>query len=815
MRAKIIIVAFVLFLNNITSKTWGIEPIALYEEAKGIVTGKVIENSTKAPLEFVTVVLHLASDSSVVTGTVTDLDGKFTIANLSNGNYYLEINYLGFQKLLVSDIKISQDKLQFELGEVSILPIENVLKEVTVTGEKAKVEYKLDKRIVNVDKNLNAQGGSAISALENTPSVQVDAQGNLTLRGSSDYIVLIDGKPSVVKGSDALKQIPASAIKQIEVMTNPSAKYDADGNTGIINIISKKEKLQGLSGNVGLSGDFKDKYKANAQFNYRKGKVNFFTAFDFADRTNHNTININNITYKPEGNQYVDEFMDEWYCHDNLSLKAGFDYDPNENNSFTFSGNIGRQGYDNGTDAVYKKYDDLGSSVYNSSSNTVDVSGNIINFSADYRHKFADNHSLSLSLYYGLWDGLDGNLLSEWNTDALYNKTRINTQLDYAKDNFNYQYRANIDYSVPLKDGKFEAGLQYRFESRSEDYLFRNYDVATGSWINNAVYSYNQDYENAIYSGYAIYSSKLVGINYQLGVRSEQFLRDIIINTDVEPHEFNKFMVYPSVHFSKEINEKHNFQLSYSRRINRPQPYLLNYTPSYKDPYNIFMGSPNLKCEYIDAFEFNYRVVLKAVTLSTQTYFRNTSNAFTALRLLGDDGIMIHQLVNADNQTAFGVEQNIDIEINKWWKLSTNINVYNTTLKTMLGEEKLSQNVNSWDGRLVSNFNFKKGTRIQATGYYRAKNIDAMGETSGFYTFALAINQSLLNNKLSVGISAQNIFNTIVFDYSTKTADFNNNYRISNEALVVMFNLSYSFNNFQQKNRGRKDDIDFKGGGAF
>ena len=815
MNSKLFIAAVLLFFNSLSVRLFAFANETCNIPGQGNVSGKILEQNSKTPMEFVTIVLHASADSSVISATVTDMDGKFAIGNLANGIYYIEIDFMGFQKKLVSGISVSIDKPQADLGEIILSPMENLLKEVTVSAEKNKIEYKLDKRIVNVDKNLNAQGGSAIEALENTPSVQVDAQGNLTLRGSSDYVVLIDGKPSVLKGSDALKQIPANSIKQIEVMTNPSAKYDADGNSGIINIISKKDKLQGFNGSVSLTAGLPDKYTSNILMNYRSGRFNYFAGFDYSDRTFYNFIDINNITHRTEGDQYVKERVDEWYCNDNLAFKYGFDFDPNDKNSFSFSGSIGRQGYDNGTGAWYHKWDDLGASSYNSSSNKLDVSGNILRFSGDFKHKFADDHSLSFSFYYGSWDGLDANLLKEMNTDEFYNESSLASQLDFNKDNSNYQLRANVDYSKPLYNGKFEAGFQYRFESRREDYLFRNYDVDAATWVDNDFYSYHQDYENVIYSGYAIYSGKMVGVNYQVGLRSEEFLRDIIINTDDEPHEFNKFMVYPSVHFSKEISDKHNFQLSYSRRINRPQPYLLNYTPSYKDPYNIFMGSPNLKCEYIDAFEFNYRVVLKGISFSTQTYFRNTTNAFTALRLLGDDGIMIHQLVNADNQTAFGVEQGVDIELNKWWKINANVNLYNYTLKTIFENEALRQNINTWDGRIVSNFSFKKGTRVQAMSYYRAKNVDAMGSTSGFFTCNLSVSQSLLKNKLKLGVTAQNLFNSLVFDYKTVTRDFNNKYNIRNEGPVVIFNLSYSFNNYQQKNRGRGDDIDFKGGGAF
>lgn len=814
MKTKIILLAIVIFINNIIVNIMA-SGAAFTEIAPGSISGRILDQTSNSPMEYVTVVLFSISDSSMVSGTITDADGKFIIHGVEFGNYYVEVNFLGFEKKTIPGIIISRETSKINLPEISLSPSSTELNEVNVTSEKAKIEYQIDKRIVNVDKNISAQGGTAINALENTPSVQVDAEGNLTLRGSSDFVVLVDGKPSIVSGSNALKQLAASNIKQIEVITNPSAKYDVDGKAGIINVILKKDKLQGLSGNINLSVSTAERTSANALVNFRKNKVNYFVGVDYADNVYKSDIAINNITINPDGNEYISEKINQFNKNDNLSLKAGFDFDINDKNSFSISGSAGKQGYDNGNDAQYKRWNDQLLDIYNTSINTVDIAGDVLSLTADYRYNIGENHSLSLSAYYSSWDGRDDNLLTENLADEFYNAQNISMQLNHIKDNWNYQFRGNIDYVQPIKTGKLEIGAQYRYEYRYEDFLFRDYNVTSGNWTKNEDYSYLLDYLNAIYSGYAMYSNKIAGINYQLGVRSEYFARNIDIDTEDAPLEFNKFMLYPSVHFSKEVMEKHQFQLSYGRRINRPQPWLLNNTPSYIDPYNIFQGNPNLKFEYVDAFEFNYRVTFKKVTLSTQTYYRYTSNAFTQLRLLGDDGIMVHKLTNAESQTSYGIEQGVDYTVFKWWQLSANVNVYNYTLKTMVLNDEIKQQVYTWDARLNANFNFNKGTRIQATGYYRAPSVDAMGENSGFFVCNLGLNQSFLKGKLRAGLTAENILNTIKFDYSVASELFNNKYSIHAEGPVLVANITYNFNNFQHKNRGRNDDIDFKGGGGF
>jgi outer membrane receptor protein involved in Fe transport len=331
----------------------------------------------------------------------------------------------------------------------------------------------------------------------------------------------------------------------------------------------------------------------------------------------------------------------------------------------------------------------------------------------------------------------------------------------------------------------------------------------------NDTFSYTQDYLNTIYSGYATYSDNFYGIGFQLGLRSEYFAR-LIEDTGLgEPAEFNKFMFYPSVHLSKSLNDKHQLQLSYSRRINRPQAWLLNNTPSYIDPYNIFKGSPFLKPEYTDAYEFNYRVVFQKVTFSAQSYFRYTTNLFTSLRNLQSNGIMVHQLTNSKDQTAYGQELGFDFNIFKWWQINTGTNIYHYSLRTLINSDEKTSAINTWDARLVSSFNLKWGTRLQAVTYMRGKNKDAMGTNEGFYTCNLAVNQSLMKGKANIGLSAQNIFNSIKFDYLTQSNTFNNKYNIQAEGPIIMLNFSYSFNNFQNKNRGRADDLQFKGGGAF
>lgn len=782
----------------------------------GTISGRVLDAATNQPMEYVNIALFRSADSSLITGTISTNDGLFKLDKVASGDYYLRVSFLGFEDLHTDKISISSKSLQTNIGDIKLAVNSTSLDEVTITAEKSSVEYQIDKRVINVDQDIVAKGGTAVSVLENTPSIQVDQQGNVMVRGSYDYVVLIDGKPSVLKGSDALKMINASSIKQIEVITNPSAKYEADGKAGIINIIQKKEKLQGVSSTANIGLGTLDKYTANALVNYRKKKVNVFAGIDFAKNKYVSDLTLDNISFLPSGNQYIHEDIEQFNHNDNIGGKAGIDFDLNEKNTFSVAGNYGLQGYDHGANATYNYYYE-GSETknYYLSTSDMDVTGNVAGFNFDYTHKYGENHTLFISNAYSSWDGVDESLMEEYSADDNYNKQELYSALKSRKDNFNYQYRLNADYKRPIKTGTLEAGFQYRYENRKDDLDFQNLDVESNEWIVNTLYTYTLDYTNDIYSGYATYSDTKWGIGYMVGVRSEYFTRTISFSNDDVPYDYDKFMLYPSFHLTKSIKEKHQFQLSYSRRINRPQPWVLNKTPGYIDPYNIFMGSPELEPEFTDAFELNYRMSYKIMSLNAQTYFRNTTNSFNTSRTLGDDGKMVHELINADNQQSYGVELGLDFNLTKWWQLSSGGNLYHYTLDADASNTGSSRKANSFDARLISNFTLKWGTRIQAIGYVRGPNIDANGETEGFYTVNLAVNQSIMKGKVNIGLSAQNLFDSIKFDYTASSSNYDNKYAISTEGLALMLTASYTFNNFQNKQRGRADDASFKGGGAF
>jgi len=782
----------------------------------GIIKGRIVDATNGQPMEYVSVALFRATDSSLVTGVISKTDGKFILDKIAHGDYYLKITFLGFENLQSGNIVISSKSMQNEMGDIKLKANHTELAGVSVVGERSKVEYKIDKKVINVDQDIIARGGTAATVLENTPSVQVDAEGNLTLRGSSEFIVLIDGKPSVLKGNDALKQVNAATIKQIEVITNPSARYEADGKAGIINIIQKKDKMQGINGTSSLSIATRDKYSANALVNYRKKKVNLFTGFDFTRNKYKSYLGSESISYLENGTEYLNENVERFQHNDNTGAKAGMDFDMNEKNSISIGGNYAKKSYQRGSTAKYNIYNE-GSTLktWNLGDNNINADGDVVGANLDYTHKFGENHTLSLSNNYASWDGMDKQQITKFASNNIYEQQSVQSGTGYSKANSNCTYRFNADYKRMIKTGTLEAGFQYRFENRKEDFIYRSYNTETNEWIEDASKSYKLDYNNDIYSGYATYSDTKWGIGYMFGLRTEYFTRSVTFSNDPETYNFDKFMLYPSVHLTKKINDKHQFQFSYSRRINRPQPRILNKTPEYVDPYNVFMGNPNLEPEFTDAYELNYNLAFKKMSVSLLTYYRNTTNSFSNNRVLQPDGVLVHEIINADNQRSYGAEIGFNFKLTKKWQLNTNTNLYHYSMEANLSSGQTSRSNNLIDTRIMTSYSFKQGTKVQATAYVRSSEVDFQGKSQGFYTVNLAANQPVMKGKINLGISAENIFNSIHYTYKASGPNYINNYDISVEGMVVRFTASYSFNNFKNKQRGRADDASFKGGGAF
>ncbi len=779
----------------------------------GSINGKVLDAETKKPIEYANVRLFSAADSSLINGTITSVDGVFSLKKIPVGEYYIEISFIGFEKMEKA-ISITKEKLEFSLNDIVLSAQSQELDDVTVVGEKTHIKYEIDKQVINVGKDVTAAGGSAVEVLENTPAVQVDVEGEVSLRGSKDYTVLINGKPSQLSGTDALKQIPASSIEKIELITNPSAKYEAEGLSGIINIITKKNTMMGFNGLINTTIGTGHKYSTNGTFNFRKKKLNLVTGIEFLENYEGVDIDQSSIIFDPTNNYYQNGSIHNVNMQDALMFTLGFDYDFNDKNSLSILGKGGRRGYDDKSESESNDYTDLNPTKNNKDSyKYFDVYGDVMEYTLDYKNKIGENHEFTLAGHYQSWNGYDAEDLRATVGGA------VDEMHYYKKTDFNYNTRLNADYKRPLgKKGSLEAGYQFKFNDRYEEINFDNYDVNTDEMVHNAMFSNDLHYYRYIHAGYATYSGEFKGFKYKVGIRGEYTNRRI--NIDAESTEEQNYVLnnqpdwFPSMHISRDFKNGHSLQASYSRRISRPNPWLLNNNPKYFDANNIFYGSPNLLPQYTDSYELNYRKPFKKVFVSIQTYYRYTTNGFTQERKPIEGTTKFeHKLINNNSEQAMGAELMNSIEVTKWLKVNVGGNLFNRTEEGIIDGIEQSVSDFTWNAFMNANFNFKQNTRFQLTAYYSAPEDGLYGERTAIYVFNVGANKTFLKGKLTAGISARDVFNTLKFDFSTTDALGRSQYTVEPEGPIVSLNLSYRINNFKNKQRGKQDDNEFNGSG--
>ena len=541
----------------------------------GTIRGAVHDNKSNEPLPYTSIVLNNQIDSSFVMGTIAAEDGGFVLEKVPYGKFYLEVKYIGYEKTIIPDIIVSSEQKENNIGRIKIMEASKQLNEVTVTAERSSVEYRLDKKIVQVSENLNAMGGSAAQALINVPSITVDIDGNVSLRGSSNFTVLIDGKPSPLEGSDALRQIPASAVENIEIITNPSAKYDPDGLSGIINIITKKSALDGLSGVVNTSVGTGDKYRGDFLINYKDDKLSAFIGADFTDETRAGTRTISQETTMNDTTKYIVHNGAGPFTRQGYTFKGGLGYNLNEKNTISLEGNYGYGSFARSSSENFHEYTipasiDTYYKLNESDSRYEDFYSLTLNYEKLFSNK---DHKLTSYLYYSNEWGGSNEHIDQYATDEDWNVNDPDPYRIYVNEpGKESELRFQLDYSKPLgTEGKMESGYQMRNDQEKESYLFNEWSSDLNDWVDNPNFTNALVFRRNIQSVYGLYANKLFGFEYQLGLRGEYTFRSVKNDQADTPSELERLDYFPSIHISKKIGKDDQAQINYSRRISRPR----------------------------------------------------------------------------------------------------------------------------------------------------------------------------------------------------------------------------------------------------
>ena len=836
---------FILFLQLFI---FGANDVFAQAQAQKVsVNGQVIDANSEEALPFVNVTLLSVKDSTLIDGTVTDEKGNFTIKGVkANGSFIMRLSFIGY-KDVYKDIKLKGKPLN--VGTLAMSTNAEVLSGVEIVAERQMMEYKLDKRVINVEKNLVSAGGDASDVLENVPSVSVDEEGSVSLRGNSNVKVLIDGKPSELLGNDlatVLSQIPASTIANIEVITNPSAKYDPEGMSGIINIKLKEKGNKGLSGNINLTAgsaveDFFPRTNGSAGINYSTKKWGFSASMDRRFNERGRRSDNMKLLLNPTRDG-LEAWMRSQQTGNSTNLsgggKIGFDWYINDKTSLTLSYNGRVHGHPT-DDAIIanenlldQRYG-IDSSLYSARSldqiTSGNSNGNFNTFSLNFTKQF-DNPEQELMI--------DAN----WNIGKHYRES--SQILDYWNPTIpNYEKRdvsesdnkravVNINYSHPFsKTLKMEVGYNLNYSNRYSIYDY----YLNGSDVRNDDMSYefyNTEYINAIYATVGYSYGKLSG---QIGLRGEfTSLNGRKEMLGKENDSINKQYTspFPTVHLSYQITDMQSAQLSYSRRINRPNMWTMMPNVDLSNPEHIRFGNPNIDPEYTDAVELGYSIILPTTTIFTSAYYRQTNNRISwfnflwteenairygfdwVLDIAGDEvdkGKLAQTSLNIEKSVNYGLELIIDQQITKWWKINVSANLFgNYTDATIINDKEIKSF--NWDAKLNSTMNLPGEWTIQTSAMYFAPSKTIQGERAARFFSDIAIKKNI-NKKITLSLRYADIFRTAGHNSTTITDDYisfrhGRPYRQS-----LTLNFSYRFGDGIPMKKAPKKHLDNGAGG--
>ncbi|WP_282036375.1 TonB-dependent receptor domain-containing protein [Saccharicrinis aurantiacus] len=784
------------------------------EAVDGVIKGKIVDANSRRPLEYVSVAIYEAETGRLITGTITKSDGVFRVPDIENGKYYVELSFMGYETQRVDKVELIEGQRSANIGILGLKENTESIEEVEVIAERAAIDYKIDKKIVNVSKQYTAVSGSAVNILENVPSMTVDIEGNVSMRGSSDFMVLIDGIPSVLEASEALQQIPASSIDNIEIITNPSAKYNPEGTGGIINIITKKNMLQGVNGVVNVNGGTMG-YGGDFLFNYRQGKFGYYLAGDYNDRRLNGEQYLDRESYNGDETNYLSNdgtLKREMYRG---NIRGGFDWKIDTMNTIKIDLNIGKRSHNTISNLNYSEWSNTSPDPYRYTSNEDGLrSSDMFSASATYLHKFnTDGHELKVTASNRSMNSKESNENQLY--DAAGNKMEGRKSTEDGPVNM---FQGNIDYSLPLgNNGKLESGYQIEVRTSTDETGLAIDSLGNGNYEQDPLYSNTTSFTNNIHALYTTYASMLGKFGYQLGLRAEYTDRTIeLINSGAEDigetkSEINRVDWFPTLHLSYKLPHEQELMTSYTRRIQRPRSYYLEPFVTWTDAFNVRQGNPDLLPEYIDALEIAYLKKWDKAFINFEAYYRVTHNKVEWIRSVYQDNIMMRSPENVGKDYSLGLDATFSFDPFKWWRADLSGSMYDYEVTGMYNGVDFSRSDFMWNARLNNTFKINKTTQIQAFTRYNSKQITAQGYRESFVSTDLAFRKEMFDRNITGVLQVRDVFNQNRRAGVSQGEDFYEYSHHSYNAPLVTLTVSYRFNNYKSP-RSKKGGPDGFGG---
>lgn len=782
------------------------------ESAKtGTVTGQVTDAETNESLPYVNIVIK-NGNNEILTGGVTDDQGQFEIKKIPLGENIVEIQFIGYATVSRT-IKFTKDDAVHSVGNITLTVDAAQLDEVEIVAEVSTVVQKIDRKVINVGKDLTSAGTTASELLNNVQSVSVDSQtGQISLRGNENVRVLVDGKPTNISAAQLLQQIPSTSIKQIELITNPSAKYNPEGMSGIINIVLYKSANQGFNGTVttGVTQGENTRFNGSLDMNYKKGIVNFFANYGHNNGKNDNFGHVQRTD-----NNSLQEFE---FVQDRTSnaLKIGADVYINEKNTFSFY--TTQNQFDNDSDGTTKISDDgiLVIDSYNTSiSDTKNASYNF-NYKIDFEK---EGHNIefdaSIANYKGPEDATNG--------DYINPEDVFNNYVAYI-DNKRKSHLYNLDYTNPLSEnGKLELGLEVRgshsenFQTTTQHEYIPDPDNP-GDFITRETPDSSFDYVRDIYSGYVNYNHQWDKLSMQIGARLEQYEIDgtFVKGTETEKVTDEIFSVYPSAFFTYNPSEKNQYQVSYSRRVDRPSLQQINPIRQWSTPRITSVGNPELDPQFTDSYELNYTRQIEKGSITFGTFYRQVNDNITRILIVDplDVNKVLLSFTNTDTNNRYGFEASFNYAFTKWWRANASADLYVQKESGTANGNELEVTNNAFNTRISNNFTITKDLRLQMFTMYRGGGKSIQFEIEPMWMMNLGASYNVLKGKGTVSLRMNDIFQGAKFKFSSENP-YPSTGQFQGESRTAYLGFNYRFGGGKNKERRRKnrDNNETQGGG--
>ncbi len=764
----------------------------------GVISGKVIDNITKEALPYVTVIIKDTAKKNI-TGGITDNNGMFKIKNIPEGNSIVEIQYIGY-KTFSKPISITRKNKKINLGIIALSEDATNLDEIVVRAETSTVVQKVDRKVINVGKDLTSAGTTASELLNNVQSVSVDSQsGQISLRGNNNVRVLVDGKPSNIPAAQLLKQIPSTSIKSIELITNPSAKYNPEGMSGIINIILNKNANIGFNGNLntGITQGVNTRFNGSLNMNYKTGKVNFYTNYGYNTGKSHNFGNITRTGINASKQEFI-------FDGDNTShlLKFGTDFYLNDKNTLSF---YTTQNFNNGLTSGSTKVFQGGNLVTNapnkSNTNGAISSTYNVNYKLDFDKK---GHNIELEATFSNSDTPE---------KASYQELISATSYSNDVQNDRKNTLLNIDYTNPIsKNGKLELGAEIRVNKTT------NNNTTTQIGFNNSSFTYDRN----IYSGYVNYGHKFDKITMQLGARLEQYdvKGNFLDGATTANYSDAIFSIYPSAFFTYTPSEKNQWQFSYSRRVDRPSIKQVNPIREWSTPLITSIGNPNLKPQFTNSFEVNYTKRIKKGSITFGTFYRKVNDEISTVIYKDPNDItntkQIKSDANFDGNDRYGFEFSSNYKVTNWWRANTSLDYYTQTLTGVVSNVQKEVKNSAFNARISNSFTATKKLRFQLFAMYRGASKNLQFDIDPMWMINTGASLRVLKGKGSLTFRVNDIFKGMKFAFkSTDPFTQSGQFNWESQTAYIGFNYRFGGGKNRAKSRRRRDNNEKRGGGGF